>query len=124
MLNNPIPGPNSAVEYQVSAIPWVTASLGNNGTVRFDFPYVTSFIVIKNVSAAATVQAGFTKNGVESGQNCFSLAHGESFTGDFRITCLFTSGTAYDVNILAGLTGIPSKFFPVLTASNGNPGIG
>jgi hypothetical protein len=123
-LNNPTPGPNSVAEYQVSAIPWVSSSSGLTGIQRFSFPFVSSFLVIKNTSAAGNISVGFTYAGV-GGANGFSLAPNESFAGELRVNQLFVSGSAtYNVGIIAGLTTILAKDFPILTASAGFQGVG
>jgi hypothetical protein len=120
-LNYAYSGANSVPEYLVSAIPWVTASVVS-GLVQYTFPQVSMFIIVKNISGA-NIKVGFTQNGV-NGTNYFSLAQSEAFSGDFRTTSLFVSGSGNSVNVVAGMTMIQTRNFPTLTASNGFQGVG
>lgn len=62
---------------------------------------------------------GFTENGILSGENTFSLEPSQSFQGDIRIKDLFlhSGGGSNTFEVIAGLTGIARKNFPVLTGS-------
>ncbi len=118
-LNNVRSGPGHVAEYQVAALPYVTASSATAGTVsRVDFPFVTSFLTIKNASNTNDLLVGFTANGV-NGSNRFTLAPSSSFAADFRIKTIFVSATAGTVNyeLVAGLTMVHIRDFPVLSGS-------
>lgn len=115
-LNHPLPGYNWVAEYQVSAVPWVTSSQVS-GIRRHDFPQVTKFVTVKNLSGPGAMRIGFTLLGVQ-GSNYFALSSGESFSGDFRIRTLFLSASsATDYSIVAGLTTIEARQMPILTGS-------
>jgi hypothetical protein len=122
-LNNVYDGANYAAEYMVSAVPWVTASNLTSGITQFDFPTVTKFITVQNISGS-DMKIGFTQNGV-LGNNYYPLAVSSSLSGDFRVKSLFVSSSGISrVEILAGVTMIQTKFFPTLTGSNGFTGVG
>lgn len=116
-FNYPNSGLNNVGEYQTSGLPWVTSSNTTDAPTVIDFPFVTNQITFKATSG--TVRFGFTRNGV-NGSNFFTLAPSQSHTMDIRCKQLFirsnTVGTA-SYEIMAGLTGIPWKNFPVLTGS-------
>jgi len=117
-LNNPTPGPNSAVEYMVSGIPWVS-TFTTTGLTIINFPAVTRNIAVKNVATGNNVliNVGFTQNGV-MGNNYFALNPAESFDSDVRCTALYIyGGSTYTCSVIAGLTGIPMTMFPTLTGS-------
>jgi hypothetical protein len=125
----PQSGEYNVSAYQMSAMPYVTSSIINNGEVhRYNFPYVTRFIdVVNRGSAGNTIALGFTENGVLSTGNYVTLDSGASVKEEVRTTALFiscSSGTNVKYQILCGLTTIPAKNFLVLSASNGHPGIG
>lgn len=130
-LNNPRPGPNHVAEYQISALPYVTASSVITASIaRIDFPYVTSFISIKNASAAGILGVGFSHSGT-MGSNKFTLAASASFGADFRVKTLFLTSVSpgtTEFEVVAGLTLVEPRFFPVLTSSavipNGSPSTG
>ena len=123
-LDNPQMGPNFIPAYQISAIPYVTSSTAPaSGVVELDFAWVTRFIVVRNTSIAGStnvLKVGFTENGLH-GSNYFSLASGESFDAEFRVKSLFlssSSGTSTPYTVIAGLTTVDAKYFPILTGSS------
>ena len=126
-FNNPLPGP-SLNEFLVAAIPYVTSSTVQSGSVKeHNFDFVTSFFAIKN-KGSASICIGFTRLGV-LGTNNVTLSQNESFGGQYRITSLFilgngTVGTTSVYELAVGLTGILAKNMPVITGSNGFPGVG
>lgn len=113
----PRSGPGNVGEYQTSGLPWVTSSAATATPVRIDFPYVTNQITFK--ANGETVRFGFTQNGVNGG-NYFTLASSQSLTVELRTKQLFVrsdSGAAANWEVLAGLTLIQWRDFPVLTGS-------
>lgn len=109
----PTAGLNNVGSYQTSAIPWASSSLvapASSGTpLQIDFPYVTKFIVVKNLTSN-NLRVGFSENGIK-GSNYFVLTNLESFQGDFRVTKLFLladGATPTTASVVAGLTGIGS----------------
>lgn len=123
----PNPGLGSVGSYQMSGIPYVSGNItvpANSSTpLKIQFPYVTKFVTIVNTGSAATpnLKVGFSQNGV-SGSNFFSLAYGESYTGEWRIEDIFlfsatTSQTS--ASIVAALTPIP-RGVPAISGSGNN----
>lgn len=133
-LNNPPSGPNWA-EFAISALPWVTSSVAN-GIVRHDFGdrtlsgsiadfnFISKWVIVHNADATKSLTIGFTRRGLETTNNNFSIAAGQSFSADLRISSIWLSGSGTSYEVIAGLTGIPSTMLPVLSASRGNPGVG
>ena len=123
----PNPGLGSVGSYQMSGIPYLSASItvpANTGSpLLIQFPYVAKFVTIVNTGSATTpnLRVGFSSNGVK-GSNYLSLAYGESYTGEWRIEdiYLFSSTTAQtSASIVAGLTPIP-RGVPAITGSGNN----
>ena len=126
-LKNPRPNANFVPEYQISGVPYVTASAAGEVTsqnvpIRLDFPEVTRWISVYN-SSSAGLRVGFTANGARgvNTANYFVVKAGET-TPRMELRCktlYFTkdSATAASFNIIAGLTRIRAAEFPVLTGS-------
>lgn len=115
-FNYPRSGPGNVGEYQTSGLPWVTSSAATATPVRIDFPYVTNQITFQ--AGGGTVRFGFTQNGV-NGTNYIPVYASGSLTVDLRTKQLWVrseSGTV-DYSVLAGLTQIQFRDFPVLTGS-------
>lgn len=128
-LNNPVLGEGYVPAYQISAVPFLTASNITLGQVKeYDFDFVTRFFTVKNKTAGATLAVAFTQRGLASGvSNYFTVNGGESYTGEFRTSSLFLSGSAgatLDFELVVGLTNIPVKNFLTITGSNGYSGVG
>ena len=125
----PNPGLGSVGSYQMSGIPYATSSLtvpaNNTAALKIQFPYVTKFVTIINTGSATTpvLRVGFSALGTSgSGTNYFSLAYGESYTGEWRLEDLFLiSNTAAQTSasIIAGLTPIP-RGVPSFVATGNN----
>ena len=91
-------GPNIVAEYQVSGMPFVTAS-GNTG--RILFPFVTQWLRLKSVTGATTF--AFTEGGLNEG-NKFTLAAGTTEQFHWKLKEIWISGSAYE--LVAGLTTV------------------
>ena len=120
-------GPNFVPAYQASGVPFVTSSLSSDLTttpVQIDFPYVTRFFVVNNIGAVP-IRVGFTENGVNAkgsgNASNYFLLEASGSTGRLELRCksLFirTSNSTGGYTLLAGLTGINSGQFPVLTGT-------
>lgn len=96
-----INGPNIVSEYQVSGLPFVTAS---GVTGRLLFPFVTQWVRVKSTTGTSTF--GFTEGGLNEG-NKFSLAAGTTEQFHWKLKELWISGSAYEV--VAGLTTVPTN---------------
>lgn len=115
--------------YQISATPFATSSFVAQGQVKeIGFRYVTQFFVVKNTGATSSVLAiGFTENGLKpENSNFFFLSGSEAFSAEMRVDRIFVSGSSGSpsFSVVAGLTGIDSSRFLVVTASNGFNGVG
>ena len=126
----PMAGLSNVGSYQVSGIPWVTASVAppdsSSEPLKISFPTVSKFIVVKNdVASSAKLRVGFSANGVKNSGNYFVLAQGQSFEGELRVTDLYLlsdAGVPLDVCVVAGLTGIDRSNLP--NNWSGSSGIG
>jgi len=123
-LNNPAMHEGFVPAYQVSAIPFVTSSTVTTVN-QVNFPFVTRFFTIQNNSSLA-LRFGFTELGVK-GTNYFTIPSGSKYDGEIRTDRLFlSSSTAASISysVIAGLTGVPTRNFSIITGSNGFEGVG
>ena len=136
-------GPNDVGSYQLSGVPYVTSSNGNtinSVPTVVQFPFVTRFFVVSNTSEHP-LRIGFSKNGVNvpegltssygkysSNRNYFVISGSggnspSSLRLELRCKELWfrrdgaTEAMNSGFSLIAGLTGIRSDQFPVLTAS-------
>jgi len=128
-LNNPVLGEGYVPAYQISPVPFVTASNVALGTTKsYEFPFVTKSIFVQNTAASTNVIAvAFTRNGLlPANSNFLILSGGQSLSQDVRTSALFISGAAglATFSLMAGLTNIPVKNFLTVTGSNGYTGVG
>ena len=125
--NHPKAGPNSIPAYQMSGVPYVTASVANEvdtTPIRHDFPFVTRFFQVKNTDSTHAMRVGFSAEGVKGTEtkNYFLLAAGaQTDVLEMRTKTLFfraNAGSALaSFEIIAGLTTIDRNEFPILTGS-------
>jgi hypothetical protein len=135
----PNPGIGSVGSYQMGGIPYITSSLtipaNTSAVLKIQFPYVTKFVTVINTGSAAgapNIRVGFSALGTSgsNASNYFSLAYGESYTGEWRIEDLFLiSNTAVQssASIIAGLTPIPRGVPSFVSTGNnwsGSAGVG
>jgi hypothetical protein len=119
-MTAPKSGLNNAAEYSASGLPFVTTSLGlTTAPIEINFPFVTNGLHF-NVSGSIPVRVGFTFAGI-NGTNYFAVKPGDSPV-EFDIRCkkLYIrsdTGTVVACSIMAGLTQIEEKQFPILTGS-------
>lgn len=110
-MQHPKPGPNFVPEYQVSGLPFV---LTGSGTRNIQFPYATQWIMCK--STGGSFYTGFSTSSFATGY-CFLVpSSGSVGPLTLRVRDLFISGSG-NWEIIAGLTMIEYKMFPLLTAS-------
>ncbi len=122
-------GIGSAGAYQVSGVPYATASIEvpelSNAPFPVEFQTVTKFVTIVNTKTGTNVplRFGFSSLGVTGSatgapaggsDHYFVLDNGESYTGEWRVSKVFLlgdekSGTAAQASIIAGLTSIPAS---------------
>jgi len=115
-------GLSSVGQYQMSGIPFVTASFTvpthaalGVGALEFEFPQVTRFFTIINTNTGANspLRVGFSALGTTGSEgggtdNYFTLDNGESYTGEFKVARVYLLGSsaATSASVIAGLTGI------------------
>ena len=93
------PGLSDVGSYQMSAIPFASASISVPASGAFvrtvSFPNVTKFVTVVNETTGSNsaLRVGFSSNGVR-GTNYFILDNGESYTGDWRITSIYLMGNS------------------------------
>ena len=112
-------GPNFVPAYQMSGIPYATASIriDSSTVTEVEFNTITKFVTVVNEhsGSSAKLRVGFSSAGTAN-TNHFILDNGESYTGEFRITSLYllsdTASTQTSASIVAGLTGIQTKELP------------
>lgn len=139
-------GPNDVPSYQMSGVPFVTSSNGAEASttpIKVTFPYVTKFFAVSNLTGNADLRVGFTEAGVnatgglsgsidgesDANRKNYFVVRRETATENMEIRCKelwFRRDGATDVafSLLAGMTPIPGKNFPVLTGSNNYDGVG
>ena len=128
-LNTPVLGEGYVPAYQISPVPYVTASNVTLGQIKgYHFDFVSKSIFIQNTSGTgAALAVAFTRNGLlPINSNFLILSGGQSISQDIRTSDLFISGVlgSSSFNILAGLTSIPVRNFLTITGSNGYSGVG
>ena len=122
-------GLNNVGSYQVSGIPFATGSLDPNDAarpgLRVDFPYVTSWIEITNHSNSELF-VGFSSLGVQ-GTNFFRVIRNNGAKGDptshvlhLKVTEIWLSGSSTEVDVVAGLTYIPTAQVTAISPSGSN----
>lgn len=113
------PGIGYVPEFQVSSVPWVTSSIApSSGFVRYDFPTVTRFVKVKNVSGGTgPLLVGFSQNVSGSNGLNYQLSTGQEVSMDVRINSLYVAGNAHTFSVLVGLTGIEARQLPVFSGS-------
>ena len=129
------PGLSAVGQYQMSGIPFVTASFtvpnSASGPLEFQFPQVTRFFTIVNTNTgpASPLRIGFSALGTTGSanggsDNYFTLDNGESYTGELKVSKLFLMGEAAQTSasIIAGLTGIDTG--SLLNNWSGSQGVG
>ena len=131
---HPSPGVGAVGQYQLSGIPFATASVGvqnvldGEGSTEISFPYVTKFVTVVNEhsGASAKLRVGFSSAGTSGSltDNYFLLDNGESYTGEFRVSKIFLAGHESNTtaSVIAGMTGIPSA--KLVNNWSGTSGVG
>ena len=114
-------GINNVPAYQVSGEPFASGGIDATSTTqKLSFPYVTRWVEVYN-NGPATLKIGFSKNGVDAGNNYFQL-HGSGSTGrlELKISEIYTNGgNPGTVSVVAGLTSIkPNRI--ALSGAAGN----
>jgi hypothetical protein len=121
------PGLNAVGQYQLSGIPWVSASVmvqGGNVTM-VEFPTVTRFVTVINDATGSNkpLRVGFSTLGVSTNGHYFKLDNGESYTGEFRVINLYMAEhgdtlAGATASVVAGLTMIDEDNLPTNWSSS------
>lgn len=112
-------GPNNVGEYQTSGLPWVSSSSVTTAPFKIDFPYVTNGISLHVTGGTVGLRLGFTLNGV-NGSNFITITNTDGWSHmPIRCKSVFIRSETGTVpfSLLASLTLIEEKVFPVLTGS-------
>jgi len=116
------PGLGSVGSYQVSGKPFLsgsinvaTATAGPRGPLEISFPSVTRWVILTNHDTSNDVDVAFSANGFDT-NNFFTVS---SDTNDranmmtqrmeLKVSRLYITGAATQVDVIAGLTGIDTK---------------
>ena len=110
-------GLHNVGSFQVSSIPYLTASVSVSSTtvpVEISFDRVSKFVIVKNTTDAlgtdAPMKFGFSALGVK-GTNYVLLMNEEEYEADYKVSRLYLlagSATNATASVSAGLTGIPT----------------
>ena len=122
------PGLNSVGQYQLSGIPYATASVvvSNTAVTEIEFPTITKFVTVVNEhsGSSAKLRVGFSSAGTIN-TNHFILDNGESYTGEFRVSSIYLAGdsTPTTASIIAGLTMIETENLPTNWSASDGTGL-
>ena len=125
------PGLNAVGQYQLSGIPYASASIpvGTSATVEVEFPTITKFVTVVNdhSGSSAPLRVGFSSNGVVglTQNHFFVLDNGESYTGEFRVKSIFLLGEPANTtaSVIAGLTMIETDNLPTNWSASDGTGL-
>jgi hypothetical protein len=128
------PGLGDSSAYQVSGKPFVSGGLDVGAApgklIQIDFPSVTRWIAISNhdTGVGDDVKVAFSQKGYDS-NNYFTVSrdaadYGDTMTArlEMKITRLYLSGTANNVDVIAGLT--PISTLEISNNWSGSAGVG
>jgi hypothetical protein len=114
----PKAGLNSVGNYQVSGIPYASASVtipaSGSSPLKISFPSVTKEIAIKN-AGANQINIAFSLNGLMSSSNYIPIASLESFDAEIKVIDIYmvTNVTASSTaHVFAACTGIGRDMLP------------
>jgi hypothetical protein len=105
------PGIGNAASYQVSGIPFASSSLAvpaTGTTLKIQFPQITKFITITNLTPASQMRLGFSDLGTK-GTNYFLITGSTTFTTEVKAAEVFlmsNTATPLSASLIAGLTNI------------------
>ena len=141
------PGLGKTGQYQMSGIPFVSASIavnkGGDTPTKVSFPYVTKFVTVQNLATGSEkpLRVGFSELGTTGSvandgfDNYFVLDNGESYTGELRVSQIYLLGAERPLtngaeclgvvttaSVIAGCTGINAA--ALTTNWSGPSGVG
>lgn len=122
------PGLGHVGSYQVSGKPFVSGGIDvsayTDGPLEISFPSVTRWIFVRNLDVGNTpndfIKVAASANGLTTGE-FFRVA--DDYTSTFprrsetprlelKLTKLYITGSSSNVEVIAGLTGIPTNSIP------------
>ena len=122
------PGLGHVGSYQVSGKPFVSGGIDvsayTDGPLEITFPSVTRWIFVRNLDVGNTpnnfIKVAASANGLTTGE-FFRVA--DDYTSNFprrsetprlelKLTKLYITGSSTNVDVIAGLTGIPTNSIP------------
>ena len=133
------PGLHNVGSYQVSGQPFATGSINGldgsrAGGFEVVFPYVTKWFKVINKDATNDCKVSFSVSGMTGSHNYFTVpkadtdangAAGDSGVLELKVSAIWLSGST-NVDVVAGVTGIPSRFTSTANGTNwsGSTGVG
>ena len=124
------PGLNNVGSYQSSGAPYASGAVNGKhgdrpGGHEIVFPYVTRWFQIVN-NDTASCKVAFSVSGITGSSNYFTVKNGTSSERlELKVSSIWVSGSE-NVDIVAGLTGIPAVRTSTVSGSNwsGSSGVG
>lgn len=119
-------GLNNVGSYQVSAIPYITASATlSSDAVKISFPYVTSWVQIRNTDGSSkTLVVSLSEEQCDATKTNNLSIKAQTSTGvyNWKITELYFTGssTGCTFEVAAGLTNIPTARVDNIAPSGSN----
>ena len=118
-------GLNNVGSYQVSAVPYLTASSTlSNAAVKISFPYVTSWVQVKNTDATKSLIVALSEEQCDPAKsNNFSVTSTSSTdVYNWKITELYFTGSGNNCTfeVIAGLTYLPVERVNNIAPSGSN----
>lgn len=114
-MNIATPGPNSVAEFLSSGLPWVKTLNLTTAPIMLEFPFLTRALVI-NSSVNQTLVA-FTSSGL-AGTNYITIPANEPVRLEIKTRRIWIQAvTTSTVSVLAEMTGIESRQFPIYDGS-------
>ena len=130
------PGLNNVGSFQVSGQPFASGNIdgldgGRPGGYEVVFPYVTRWFRIINNDSSNSCKVAFSLSGMTGSNNYFTVGKGaadipvDSGVYELKVSSIWISGSN-SVDVVAGLTGIPSIRTRTDTGPNwsGSTGVG
>jgi hypothetical protein len=133
------PGLGHAGSYQVSGKPFVSGNIDlssyTDGPLEISFPSVTRWIIVRNRGVSANnskiIQIAGSANGFTTGEY-FRISDDYTASGarrnsttprmELKMTRIYLTGSSDKVDVIAGLTGIPTT--TIRDNWSGSAGIG
>jgi len=129
------PGLHNVGSYQVSGRPWASGSIDGKHGLRLGgheiiFPYVTRWFEVINKDTSNNCKVAFSVSGMTGAcSNYFTVqkadvadGHGLGSSGilELKVSSIWVSGST-DVDIVAGLTGVPAQRTTTLSGTAYGP---